>query len=201
MLLQPRAAIAHRSADMLHGASMTAVCRPLLAHEHADYRTVRLECLRLHPTMFGTTYAEAAATPQLAFERYIADQDPDHVMFGAFVDPTPHLRASPVEGHLSGLCALSRETRQRARHRCELTQMYVAPHAASRGIGGLLIDRALQHAFADPAVRHVVLGVVADNTGAIRLYQRAGFREYGRLPSYFLAEGINSTQLFMVRER
>src|SRR4051812_18855345 len=182
MLLQARAAIAHRSADMLHGASMTAVCRPLLAHEHADYRTVRLDCLRLHPTMFGTTYAEAAATPQLAFERYIADQDPDHVMFGALVD-----------NRLSGLCALSRETRQRARHRCELTQMYVAPHAANRGIGGLLIDRALHHAFADPAVLHVVLGVVADNTGAIRLYQRAGFREYGRLPSYFLADGVNST--------
>ncbi|MEP6729799.1 MAG: GNAT family protein [bacterium] len=166
------------------------VVRRVEAHEDVVYRAVRLECLQLYPANFGTTLAEALSTPRTPFENFIAEQNPDNVMFGAFVD-----------GTLGGLCGFHREPRQRARHRGELIQMYVAPRLAKRGIGGRLIAAVLDHAFENPGIRHVVLSVVADNTTAIRAYERAGFREYGRLEGYFLSENGASTQLWMVRER
>src|SRR5471032_1906095 len=99
---------------LMHTAGKEVIVRRLQAHEHAAYRTVRLECLRLNPDLFGTTYPEASAMPILTFERFISTGDRDNVMFGAFVD-----------GWLCGLCGFARETRQRTRHRGELVQMYV----------------------------------------------------------------------------
>jgi RimJ/RimL family protein N-acetyltransferase len=50
-------------------------------------------------------------------------------------------------------------------------------------------------------VRQVVLSVVADNRAAVRVYARAGFREYGRLENYFRYDDASTTQLFMVYDR
>lgn len=164
--------------------------RRLLPHESGAYRAVRLDCLRRHSDVFGTTPAEEEAKPVLQFERAIQEQDPFHVMLGAFVD-----------GRLSGLCGFARETRIKTRHRAELVQMYVAPDAAGRGLGGRLVAGHLKYSFAHPEITQVVLGVVAANAPAIRLYERHGFREYGRLPAYFRYEGKDHVQLFMLRER
>src|SRR5262245_36449202 len=144
------------------------VVRVLKPHEAGEYRRVRLECLRSYPDVFGTTHGEEEARPVLPFERAIREQSPDQVMLGAFVD-----------GRLSGLCGFARESRIKTRHRAELVQMYVAPRAAGRGVGGRLVAGHLAHAFGHPEITQVVLSVVATNAPAIRLYERHGFREYG----------------------
>ena len=164
--------------------------RRLERDESADYRALRLECLRLHPAFFGSTHAEALAA-ELPFERHIRARDPDHAMFGAFDG-----------GQLRGLCGFQREPRLRARHRGELVQMYVAPELTRRGVGSRLIAAVVRFAFDDPTISQVVLSVVAQNAAAIAAYRRAGFREYGRLENYFSPiDGVDATQLFMVRER
>jgi RimJ/RimL family protein N-acetyltransferase len=151
---------------------------------------MRLESLRLYPAFFGTTYEEAAATPRLPFEISIAAQDPESVMFGAF------------EGErLCGICGLQREQRRRTRHRGELGHMYVSPRVTRQGVGGRLVAAVLDYALSDPVVRQVVLSVVADNRAAVRVYARAGFREYGRLENYFRYDDASTTQLFMVYDR
>lgn len=166
------------------------IVRRLQPHESAIYRSTRLECLRQYPGMFGTTHEEEAARAQLFFERAIREEDPFQVMLGVF-----------VEGRLSGLCGFTRETRIKTRHRVELVQMYVGPHVAGRGVGGKLVAGLLAHAFQDPEITQVVLSVVADNDAAIRLYERHGFRPYGRLEAYFRHEGKDQAQIFMCRER
>ena len=174
----------------MHVDTHDAIIRRLEPHEHETYRALRLECLRTLPAFFGTTYAEASAIPALPFQTFIRERAADHVMFGAFVD-----------GTLSGLCGFRRETRQRARHRGELVEMYVAPHATGRGIGGRLIDAVLRYAFEELGASQVVLGVAAQNEAAQRAYRRAGFHEYGRLPGFFLTDDVGTTQVFMVRDR
>jgi RimJ/RimL family protein N-acetyltransferase len=167
-----------------------AIIRKLEPREHGAYRDLRLECLRLNPHLFGTTYEEAAATTALPFERHIWKRDSDHVMFGAFIDDV-----------LVGICGFSRDRRERARHRGELVQLYVVPQASKQGIGTRLISTVLDYALVDPTVQQVTLSVSGDNDPALKVYHRAGFREYGWLEGYYHADGEDISQLFMVYER
>jgi len=167
-----------------------AFIRKLEPREHGAYRDLRLECLRLNPQLFGTTYEEAAATTALPFERHIWKRDSDNVMFGAFIDDV-----------LVGICGFQRDHRERARHRGELVHLYVVPQAAKKGIGTRLIASVMDYALIDPAVQQVTLSVSGDNDPALKIYHRAGFREYGWLEGYYHSDGENVSQLFMVYER
>lgn len=55
------------------------------------------------------------------------------------------------------------------------------------GVGGALIAAMLDWAAASPLIEKVALGVWAENVGAIRMYERHGFREEGRRLGYFRA--------------
>jgi len=158
--------------------------------EQAAYRALRLECLLNNPTLFGTTHAESEGAPSLAFERFIATRHSEHLMFGAFSN-----------GVLGGICGLERAQRQQTRHRGELVQMYVAPWMAGQGVGRRLIETVVRHGVEQLGLRQIVLGVVAGNEPAVRLYRRAGFRAYGRLESAFCSEAGCTAQLLMVYDQ
>lgn len=164
--------------------------RRLEPGEQGLYRAMRLQGLHHNPRLFGSTYAETVATPVLPFERFIAAGDEENPMFGAF-----------TRGELGGICGLHRETRERSRHRAELVHMYVAPWLQGRGVGGELVATAVRYGLDRLGLRQIVLGVMAENDRAVRLYRRAGFREYGRLEEYFCSEAGCSEKLFMVCER
>ncbi len=54
-----------------------------------------------------------------------------------------------------------------------------------RGVGSALIRVLLEWATAHPTIEKVCLGVYEDNHGAIRLYERMGFKLEGRREKYF----------------
>ena len=57
-----------------------------------------------------------------------------------------------------------------------LGMVLVSPEVRGQGYGEAMLEVALGSAFADPAVQGVNLGVFLRNTGAMRLYERLGFR-------------------------
>ncbi|NUT38529.1 MAG: GNAT family N-acetyltransferase [Thermoactinospora sp.] len=57
-----------------------------------------------------------------------------------------------------------------------LGMVLVSPAARGRGHGEAMIVAGLAEAFASPDVARVELGVYAHNGGAMRLYERLGFR-------------------------
>lgn len=59
-----------------------------------------------------------------------------------------------------------------------LFQMWVAPEARGRGVGGALLQAAINWATKHGA-HFAKLGVASGDTSAVRLYQRAGFAEFG----------------------
>jgi RimJ/RimL family protein N-acetyltransferase len=158
--------------------------------EEGLYRAMRLRALQLNPRVFGSTYAETLATAVLPFERFIATDDEENPMFGAF-----------TRGELGGMCGLHRETRERGRHRAELVHMYVAPWLQGQGVGAELVATAVRYGLDRIGLRQIVLGVIAENAPAVRLYRRSGFREYGRLQDFFCGEIGCAEKLFMVYER
>ncbi len=61
----------------------------------------------------------------------------------------------------------------------ELSKMAVAPEMRGQGLGGRLLSKALEEARAMGA-RRVFLGSSTKLAGAVRLYERAGFRHVPR---------------------
>ncbi|WP_431048204.1 GNAT family N-acetyltransferase [Roseateles sp. L2-2] len=75
----------------------------------------------------------------------------------------------------------------------------VHPEAHGRGVGSALMDALMRQADDWLGVLRIELTVFADNTRAIRLYERFGFEHEGRLRGYALRDGRYVDALTMAR--
>ena len=86
-----------------------------------------------------------------------------------------------VDGEFAGNCSFTGLTPARRAHRADfgiaLLQKYTG-----MGLGQLLTERAILGA-RQAGYSQLELEVSAENTRAIALYQKLGFREYGRFPN------------------
>lgn len=165
---------------------MDIIIRKLQPHESANYREVRLACLKNVPEFFGSTYEEEVLNPKFFFETYIENSSPDHVMFGAF------------DGErLIGITGFNRMARQRASHRGEVVQVYVDQNYRGQNIGEKLLRRVLEYGFTLGGIEQIQLSVIANNQTAIRLYEKLGFKTFGVQPRYFKAGDVYMDQQFM----
>jgi RimJ/RimL family protein N-acetyltransferase len=165
---------------------MSIIIRKLQPHEAAIYREIRLSCLKNTPQYFGSTYEEEILNPKFAFETFIENSSPDHLMFGAF-----------DQERLIGITGFNRMARQRAMHRGEIVQVYVDVKYRGQNIGEKLIRRAVQYAFAMDGIEQVQLSVIANNQAAIKLYENLGFRTFGVQSRYFKVRDTYMDQQFM----
>lgn len=85
------------------------------------------------------------------------------------------------QGQLLGALTVERDRRAKVAHQAHLVGMMVSDAAQGRGIGRALLEQALQQLRADERLSLLTLSVTASNAGAVRLYERLGFRRYGRL--------------------
>jgi GNAT superfamily N-acetyltransferase len=77
--------------------------------------------------------------------------------------------------------------------------MYVALSHRRSGIGELLLKAALQQAQSWQGVQQVVLSVTEVADEARRLYERAGFRAWGREPRALYSDGRYADETYMIR--
>ncbi|MFE0512647.1 GNAT family N-acetyltransferase [Streptomyces sp. NPDC058964] len=70
-----------------------------------------------------------------------------------------------------------------------LGRVLVAPEARGRGVGAAMLKEVLSLAFGALRLQQVELGVFSHNTGAVRLYERLGFRTERVLPSEARVDG------------
>lgn len=132
------------------------------------YRVLRLEGLGNAPRAFLSTVDEESALPLEAYRTRLSVTD--NATIGAFSGD-----------HLVGIGTLLRETRTRNRHKGDIVGMYVTPSARGAGVADGIIERLLAHGRA-LGLRSIRLDVESENASARRLYERHGFREYGREP-------------------
>jgi GNAT superfamily N-acetyltransferase len=77
-----------------------------------------------------------------------------------------------------------------------LHAVYLHPDARGRGAGVALLEAALAAARANGATR-AALWVNSENAPARRLYERAGFRETGRVPQGITVQGQEMDDVLM----
>ena len=169
---------------------MTTSIRRLVPADSPAYREIRLTSLAEFPASFGSSFEEENQRDDSEFEQSIDSSARTAFVRGAFDGDS-----------LVGICRFQQEGWGKTRHRGGLQSMYVRPACAGRGIGRLLVQQAVAEAFADPAIQLIMLGVVADNAAANRLYESLEFEEYGRLPNYLLVNGTSYTMRFMALQR
>ncbi|MGI4795886.1 MAG: GNAT family N-acetyltransferase [Janthinobacterium lividum] len=147
-----------------NSSKMISEIRRLSASDAAAYRYLRLGGLRAHPEAFGASGEKESAEP-LA---WVEDRLDRNVIFGG-------LMAAASE--LGGVAGFYVPDSAKQKHKGVLWGMFVQPQARATGLGPALVARVLEHARA--TVEEVRLTVVSTNTAAIRLYERAGFEQYG----------------------
>jgi len=87
---------------------------------------------------------------------------------------------------------------RRAADEAEILSVAVARAWQGRGLARRLLDLHLRR-LAGLGLRAVFLEVDADNKPARRLYARAGFREVGRRPGYYVQQGRAATGALVLR--
>lgn len=129
-----------------------------------NYRDLRLDGLRAHPEAFGASWEEESTQPLAWF----AGRLDRNVIFGGGPAGT---------SDLMGVVGFYVLDSAKQRHKGVLWGMFVQPEARRTGLAPSLVARVLEHAM--QTVEEVRLTVVATNTAAVRLYERAGFKQYG----------------------
>lgn len=126
----------------------------------------------------GLTMAEELSRSLESFEEQLSYPAPN-AAFGAFCD-----------GVLVGSAAVAWQSRfASSRHKVVLWGTFVSPRFRRRGVGRLLVTRAIEHARTH-AVRRVNLTMYLPNDAAEQLYRSLGFVRYGVEPEAVCLDGI-----------
>jgi RimJ/RimL family protein N-acetyltransferase len=160
--------------------------RTIDSTDAAAFKALRLAALRECPTAFSSSYEEECDIPLAESAQRLAPNR-DRAIFGAFDG-----------GDLVATVGLQREDRRKLAHKAVIWGVYVAPSFRRRGVGRLLLERALAHARSMSDVLQVTLGVNTANTAAIRLYESLGFEQFGLERGFLRVDGVLYDELHMV---
>nr|WP_318283214.1 MULTISPECIES: GNAT family N-acetyltransferase [unclassified Ochrobactrum] len=166
---------------MMQTRRETITIRRIGLNEVDIFRRIRLEALSCEPEAFASTFEEWALMSDEEWRSRLKEP-----IFVAF------------EGHIPlGLIGLLRERPGRMAHRASVVMVYV--HATLRGCGlaKSLLDTVKKFG-RNAGLRQLELSVKAENSPAIRFYQREGFVEVGRIPAGYLDHGREIDDVLMV---
>jgi RimJ/RimL family protein N-acetyltransferase len=108
-------------------------------------------------------------------------------VFGAFLDVS-----------LVGIIGILRDAGRKERHKSKIWGLYVTPESRQTGAGQMLLRAAIQQARAWTGVEQVHLAVSEVAIEAKRLYERNGFRAWGREPRALCLDGRYADELHMI---
>lgn len=164
----------------------TPLIRALGPADAGAWAALRAEALSAHPLVFGSSVPADAQQLVTSFHDRISPGD-ESVILGAF-----------TAARLVGSVGIRRETGPKERHKAYLWGMFV--HAGSRrlGAGARLLRAATTQALAWPGVEDIRLSVSEAAPEAQRLYERHGFRAWGREPRVLSIGGGVADEIHMV---
>ena len=145
--------------------------RRLTKDDLATYFANRLRALEFAPSAFLTTLEEERARGNAHFEKTLSYTGNERGIFGAVSN-----------GVVIGTVGIFQEERPKTRHKAMIWGMYIDQDHRNKGIGGKILDLAIQFALNQMKVKTIHLSVEAENNGARRLYESRGFRVWGTEP-------------------
>lgn len=157
--------------------------RRLTAADVALFREIRLEALRRNPEAFASAFETESVLPIGWFTERLERT----TVLGAF-----------DRSELVGIVGLAVDDGPKRRHKGMLVSMYVRSSARGARVGRRLVDAAVE--LAAQSLELVQLGVTAGNEPALRLYQSAGFVEYGLERHALKIDGRYYDEILMAKD-
>ena len=157
--------------------SPTPQIRALVPDDAQALIALRAEALRSAPLAFAASPGDDQGFSPDAVRASLSGRDPSAV-FGAF-DATA----------LVGMVGVVQLNRRKAHHNALIWGMYVSAKARRSGAGAALLAAAIDRVRTWPGVIQIHLAVSDAAPEALRLYERAGFREWGAEPRALQWEG------------
>lgn len=156
----------------------------MLEPEDADlWATLRRQALENHPLAFGASVPEDPTTLAQSIRSRLSTED--SAVFGAFSNNS-----------LVGIVGIVRNTGTKERHKATIWGMYVTAGIRQRGVGERLVRTAVAHAWNGVQLVHLAVSDAAD--AARRLYEKVGFKEWGREPRALCWEGRYADETHMI---
>ena len=150
--------------------------REALPSDVIQYRELRLFALQDAPTAFSADYQVNLNHPMSFWEGRLRFDEYGMVYFAE--------RA----GNLIGMTGIRQRESPKTKHSAEIFSVYVRPEWRGLRIAEGMLDHCVQWAKARE-VNTLKLGVMADNTSAVRCYERCDFKIYGTEPRDIFYEG------------
>jgi RimJ/RimL family protein N-acetyltransferase len=160
--------------------------RQLDRDDAQDWAVLRREALLERPLAFGASIPDDT-TSFVEFILARLEAAADSVVFGAFVDRT-----------MAGIVGIRRDMGEKERHKSFIWGMYVRATHRGNGMGGGLLATAIQHARAERGVEQIHLSVSDVAPDARKLYEKNGFRAWGREPHALFWEGRYADEIHLV---
>ena len=148
----------------------TFTVRRLIGDDLPQYKGLRDTMLAMHPEAFTSDVRDEQSKPASSYHARLGPQ-PGQFTLGAWIGDK-----------LVGAITCERDTRRKVAHIVNLIGMMVLPEARGLGIGRELLQAFVAATSELTDVELITLSVTARNGPAAALYEKAGFRRYGRLP-------------------
>jgi RimJ/RimL family protein N-acetyltransferase len=149
------------------------------------WAALRKESLELHPLSFGALVPnDPRALVDVMLQRL---KESGSKIFGAFQDES-----------LVGMVGLRRIPGPKEGHKVFIWGMYVTARSRRGGAGSLLLHAAIREARTWSGVEQIHLSVSSHASEAHRLYERHGFRAWGREPRAAQWAGEYADEIHMI---
>ena len=148
-----------------------------------EYKALRLEALLKEPSAFGSSFEEEARFPEDVWRERIGS-----VLFAL------------ADGRPVGLLSYVFTDRAKTRHIAHIFGVYVKPENRGKGIGRMLVRRALAEIQKKADIVKIRLDVNPLLRAAIGLYQESGFVVTGRAKNELKVGGKYFDLLSMEKE-
>lgn len=157
--------------------------RHLGAADLATFRQIRLEALRLDEASFASSLADWLRLDDAAWLERLTQ----NAVFVAFRGGEP-----------VGIMGLARQRSSKMAHRATIIMVYVRKSERGSGLAAELLRTIEAYARAE-GIRQLELTVSGENSVAQKFYQRAGYRDMGRIPAGVIYDGREIDDILMFR--
>jgi GNAT superfamily N-acetyltransferase len=158
--------------------------RQLVPNDATELLDLLREAAMEEPLAFVTSPEDDFVSSTEIVRDYL-ERGPDMVVFGAFEDD------------MVGILWFAREERTKLAHKALIWRTFVRKESRGRGIGGKLLQTAIDHARRSKGLAAIRLCVSDKSPVARQLYEQYGFRIWGIEPDSFRADGESAQFCYM----